>query len=175
MHISEPLFSAAQRGEPDALNTLLVRLQPDIRRYARTQCHTSSALEDVVQEAMILLYRRVNTVRSPTAMAAWLITVVARLCALPVLMFMRGVEELSTIEDSAHFATVAVEDLRIDLVRALESLSAQHREVILLRDMQEMTIREISRALGQTPEAVKSRLHRARLLVREYLAPRSAP
>jgi len=174
MQVSETLFSAAQRGDPVALNMLLVRLQPDIRRYARSQCHKSSALEDVVQEALILLYRWVHTVRSPTAVAAWLITVVARLCALPVLMSMRGVEELSSIEDSAHFATVPVDDLRIDLVRALGSLSAQHREVILLRDMQEMTIREIATALGETPGGVKSRLHRARLLVREYLVPRSA-
>ena len=51
---------------------------------------------------------------------------------LPVLMLMRGVEELKAVEDSSRFATMPVDDLRHDLVRALESLSAPHREVILL-------------------------------------------
>ena len=66
-----------------------------------------------------------------------------------------------------------MEDLRIDLVRALESLPPSYREVILLRDMQEMTIEEIARHLNLTREATKSRLHRARTLVREYLLPRN--
>ena len=74
---------------------------------------------------------------------------------LPVLMLMRGVEELKAVEDSSRFATMPVDDLRHDLVRALESLSAPHREVILLRDMQEMTIGEIARSLNITRAATK--------------------
>ncbi len=174
MQISEPVFSAAQRGDPLALNELLASLHPDIRRYARRQCQRSSAVEDVVQEAMIILYRRVGTVKSAAALGAWLVKTVSRLCMLPVLMLLRGVEELSTLENAARFARMPVDDLRIDLVRALESLSAQHREVILLRDMQEMTLREMADQLQLSPEATKSRLHRARLLVREYLAPKGA-
>jgi RNA polymerase sigma-70 factor (ECF subfamily) len=63
-----------------------------------------------------------------------------------------------------------VEDLRLDVVRAIESLPPTYREVILLRDLQEMTIGEIATALGLTREATKSRLHRARSMVREFLS-----
>ena len=59
--------------------------------------------------------------------------------------------------------------MRVDLVRALESLPAMYREVILLRDMEQLTISEAAAQLGITREACKSRLHRARGLVREYL------
>ena len=170
MQIAQQTFAAAQAGDPAALQQLLVELTPDIRRYARRQCHASSAIEDVVQEALIILYRRVGTIRSAAALGAWLVIVVARLCMLPVLMLMRGVEELKAVEDSSRFATMPVDDLRLDLVRALESLSAPHREVILLRDMQEMTIGEIACSLNITRAATKSRLHRARALVKEYLA-----
>ena len=169
MRIPEQLFAQAQAGDQKSLERLLADLRPNIRRYAVYQCRRSSAVDDVVQEALIILYRRLHTVRSVTSLAAWLLKVVTRLCMLPALMFIKGVEELRSIEDSKRFSRVPVDDLRIDLVRALESLSAPHREVILLRDLEEMTIGEIARALGLTSEATKSRLHRARALVREYL------
>jgi DNA-directed RNA polymerase specialized sigma24 family protein len=56
-------------------------------------------------------------------------------------------------------------------VRALESLPAIYRQVILLRDMEQLTIGEVALGLGITREAAKSRIHRARALVREYLQP----
>lgn len=175
MRIPEQLFAQAQAGDPGSLERLLVDLRPDIRRYAVWQCRRSSAVDDVVQEALIILYRRVHTVRSVTGLAAWLLKVVTRLCMLPALVFIKGVEELQGIEDSKRFSRMPVDDLRIDLVRALESLSAPHREILLLRDLQEMTLAEIAQALGLTIEATKSRLHRARTQVREYLQADSRP
>jgi DNA-directed RNA polymerase specialized sigma24 family protein len=172
MRIHEHVFAAAQAGDPVALESLLTELRPDIRRYASYQCQRSSAVEDVVQEAMLILYRKVGTVRSAAALSAWLVKVVARLCMLPALMFIRGVENLKSVDESAYFARIPTDDLRIDLVRALESLPAPYREVILLRDMQEMTINEMADGLGLTREAVKSRLHRARAMIKEYLLPK---
>jgi RNA polymerase sigma factor (sigma-70 family) len=64
---------------------------------------------------------------------------------------------------------VPADELRIDLVRALESLPLPYRQVMVLRDMQELTMAEIAAELGVTVAAAKSRLHRARALVREYL------
>src|SRR5262247_3746782 len=168
-HVSDDLLVAAQSGDRHALTQLLVALQPDIRRYARRLCHRTSVIEDVVQEALIVVYRRVGTIRSPAALAGWLLTVIARLCMLPALMLMRGVEELSSLEESRELAKVPPDELRIDLVNAIESLSPSHREVLLLRDLEDLTIGEIARRLGVTREAAKSRLRRARTLVREYL------
>lgn len=169
MRISEDLLLAAQAGDDRALSLLLAQVKPDIRRYARRICHSSSLLEDVVQEALVVVYRRVGSVRSPAAFAGWLIKVVSRLCMLPALMLMRGVEELGSIEARGQFAHVPAPDLRMDLIAALESLPGTHREVVLLRDFEEMTIGEISDRIGIGREAVKSRLHRARILLRDYL------
>ena len=163
------LFAAAQAGQPAALERLLRELQPDIRRYARRQCHRSSSIEDVVQEALIVLYRRVGSVRDPLALPGWVLRVVTRLCMLPVLGALRGTEQLGDRDEAAHFARVPVDELRLDLVRALESLPAMYREIVLLRDMEQLTIGEAADRLRLTREAVKSRLHRARALLREYL------
>ena len=165
------VFAQAQAGEPLALERLLRELQPDIRRYARYQCHRSSAIEDVVQEALIVVYRRVGNVRDATALPAWVFRVVARLCLLPTLRLIRGAEELTQRHEARHFARLPQDDLRIDLVRALESLPRMYREVILLRDMEQLTITEVAARLDITREAAKSRIHRARALVREYLRP----
>jgi len=165
------VFAAAQAGEPAALEKMLQVLQPDIRRYARRQCHRSSAIEDVVQEAMLILYRRIASVRDPLALAGWMIKMVTRLCMLPVLGLIRGTEELTERHEAEYFAQRSQDELRIDLARALESLSEVHRQIILLRDMEQLTIGEVAERLGISREATKSRLHRARILVREYLRP----
>lgn len=167
--IEPQVFALAQAGDPQALEQLLRQLQPDIRRYARYQCHRSSAIEDVVQEALIVVYRRVGTVREPRALAGWVSRVVARLCLLPALGLMRLVDAFDDSEEAHRLATLPQDELRHDLARALESLPAIYREVILLRDMEQLTIGETAARLALTPEAVKSRLHRARTLVREYL------
>lgn len=169
MRVAPDLLVLAQAGDPLALQRLLVEVQPDIRRYARRQCHRASALEDVVQEALIVVYRKVGHVRNPAALAGWLFRVVTRLCMLPALMLMRGTEELAGGEQVRHFATIPADDLRIDLARAIESLPSMYREVVLLRDFEELTIAEIASRLDLSVPASKSRLHRARCLLREYL------
>jgi RNA polymerase sigma factor (sigma-70 family) len=60
-------------------------------------------------------------------------------------------------------------DLRLDLTRALERLTTPYREVLILRDVYELTAPEVAAQLGLSLEAVKSRLHRARAQVREQL------
>ena len=167
--VDEQTFRLAQAGDPTAIQTLLIRLQPDVRRYARKQCRSSSAIEEVVQEALLVVYRRIGQVRDLVSLSGWIAKVVLRLCMLPALMLMRGIEDLTEIENTARFAHVPTDELRIDLVHALESLSPHLREVILMRDLQEMTIGEIAHALKATRAAVKARLHRARNLIREYL------
>ena len=68
-----------------------------------------------------------------------------------------------------RFANRSDTDLRIDLAAALESLPAHYLAVVLLRDFEELTTADIAQRLGEQPGAVKSRLHRARELVREYM------
>ncbi len=94
---------------------------------------------------------------------------VTRLCTLPVLALIRGAEELTERHETVYFAQVPNNELRIDVVRALESLPDIYREVILLRDMEQLTIGETADRLRITREACKSRIHRGRALLREYL------
>ncbi len=161
------LMEAARGGDQRALVSLLEAAQPDIRRYARMSCRTADAVDDAVQETLWLLYRRMGALRALNSLSAWLITVVRRQCQrLARKMFHSPGGEAA---DSLRFSERPMHELRIDLAQAIRSLPEHYREVILLRDIEELTIDEIAAALKLTRESVKARLHRARGLIREYL------
>jgi RNA polymerase sigma factor (sigma-70 family) len=169
MDIDSRELVAARAGDPQAMQALLARLRPGIRRYATYQCGRATAIDDVVQETLIIVNRRIGTIHDLGSLAAWLTTVITRLCLLPALRLIRATESLLQAERSVDFSTRPIEGLRVDVGRAIESLSDTHREVILMRDFEELTISEMAARLGLTREATKSRLHRARALLREYL------
>jgi RNA polymerase sigma factor (sigma-70 family) len=167
--VDSTLIDAARLGDPSAIERLLVICQPDVRRYARRSCATS-VIDDAVQEALLILSRHVNQVRRAAALSGWLFAVVRRECR----RLARGALHMDTWEESRLDAWVdgrGNESLRIEIAEAIQSLPPAFREVIVLRDFEELTIGEIALRLDITRAAVKSRLHRARLLTREYLAP----
>jgi RNA polymerase sigma-70 factor (ECF subfamily) len=160
------LIEAARSGDADALVSLIAIAQPDIRRYAARNCRAAD-IDDAVQETLLLLYRRLGTLRAVTSFSAWLFAVARRAC-LRLLRRATGVADASA-DVEMRLAHLAPEDIRIDLSRAIQSLPDHYREVILLRDIEELSIDEIVGVLGLTRESVKARIHRARLMIREYL------
>ena len=170
------LILRAQLGDSDALNHLLLVTASDARRYARRQCQ-SSDIDDAVQEALLIVARKIKALKVAAAFSGWLFTIVKHECdRLARAIFLHESLEEARVE----FYLTAKTDLqlRVELAAAFESLPAHYRRVILMRDFEELTISEISAALGEPPGTVKSRLHRARAMVREYLlgeAPPTAP
>ncbi len=162
-----PLLQAAHLGDPAALDDLLRVCQPDIRRYAQRHCMVSD-VDDAVQEAMLVLARRLASLRSLAAFSGWLFQVVQRECRRLGRYALRY-DSYDEEKLENWLATHTNETLRLELAGALEALPAHYREIILMRDFNEMTISEMAAALMLTPAAVKSRLHRARQLTREYL------
>ena len=156
------LIEAARGGDADALVSLIAAAQPDIRRYA------AADIDDAVQETLLLLYRRLGTLRAVTSFSAWLFAVARRAC-LRLLRRSAGMADTFADDAEMRLAHRAPEDIRIDLSRAIQSLPDHYREVILLRDIEELSIDEIVGVLGLTRESVKARIHRARLMIREYL------
>ena len=168
--MDEALLEAARGGDKEAILSLLTLAQPDIRRYAAQACHTSDDINDAVQEALWVLYRRIGTLRTVTAFSGWLFAIVRRECWRLARRVLGKPVDLEEIENSHLFANRPAQELRIDLARAIESLPEHYRAVVLLRDIEELTIDEIANAIGKTRESTKANLHRARLLLREYLS-----
>ena len=168
------LILAAQTGDPTAIGRLLAMCQADARRYAHKHCQASD-VDDAVQESLLIISRKVKGLQAAAAFSGWLFTVIKRECQK---LARRMFKTDSIDEDLAEHQLLCKtdHDLRIDLAAALESLPAHYLEVVLLRDFEELTIAEIAERLGEQAGAIKSRLHRARELVREYMiGPRAAP
>ncbi|TAN03604.1 MAG: RNA polymerase sigma factor [Rhodanobacteraceae bacterium] len=161
------LIAAAQQGDEAALLRLLETSQPDLRRIAATQCASAADADDAVQESLWLVYRRIGALRTIGSYTAWLFSIVRHECQR-LMRRMRGQVALPE-EDHPLFACYATPDLRIDLAAAIQSLPDKYREAIVLRDFEEYSITEIANALRLTREAVKSRIHRGREMIRDYL------
>jgi RNA polymerase sigma factor (sigma-70 family) len=166
----QSVVQAAMAGDQHAMVSLLTIVQPDVRRFARAQCRTSSDVDDAVQEALWLLYRRIGMLRVAGALSAWLFTVVRHACLRLASSAFHKTLALEDFDNDLKFASVPTADLRIDVAAAISSLPPHYREIVILRDLQEMTIDEIGLLLMLSRESVKARLHRARMLLREYLS-----
>ena len=161
------VLQLAHAGDPAALDALLRLSRPDIRRYAQRHCLVSD-VDDAVQEALLVLSRKLQSVRTLAAFSGWLIQVVKRECRrLGHQAFANDPWDEAAVD--AWAARHSDDALRLDLAAALASLPAAYREIILLRDLEERTIAEIAAQLKLSVPATKSRLHRARTLTREYL------
>lgn len=160
---------AARDGDAAAVAALLSDCQPDLRRFARRTCNTAEDAEDAVQVALWQLYRRIGALRTLATLTSWLFRIVERECFR---LFRRSgrAEPLDALDESQQPWTQAVPiDLRMDLARAIQTLPAAYREVLVLRDIHELSAPEVAAQLGLGLPAVKSRLHRARGMVRARL------
>lgn len=164
----EQLIKCACLGDAHALNLLLLVCQPDIRRFARRTCSTTEDVEDAVQFTLWQLHKKIGTLKTISSFTSWLFRIIERECYC--LFKVRQSKNIETRADIDKLSASSADiDLKIDLTNAIISLPLIYRQVLILRDIQEYSTPEVAEKLGITVEAVKSRLHRARLMVKEKI------
>src|SRR6266403_5514237 len=164
-----------------------------IRPHQRTVYATVFSLlahkedaEDVAQDTFVKALGRLNQFRKESSFGTWLIQIAineARMrnrkqWRIPMLSLTDDKDDAKAyipkdFEDWREIPSTALErvEVRDALVKALGSLARHYREAFVLRDIHELSISETSAILGISPGAVKSRLRRARLMLRDILAP----
>lgn len=167
MTVDTSVLDRARAGEQAAIALLLTRSRPELVRYAHRSCMISD-IDDAVQEAMLVVSRKVGTLRHPRAWSRWIFRIIRRTCHRLARVTLRTDPWDDGVAD-AYLRTKRDDELRLDVAVAIESLPARDREVVVLRDLEGLTIGEIADRLATTRAAVKGRLHRARELTREYL------
>ena len=159
---------AARGGDPGALERVLRRSRQDLRRYAEYHCPVND-VEDAVQDSLFTVSRKLMDLRQLECFASWLFRIVKRECN----RYKRATRMLMQVpitEDIIGPNYPESRGLARDVAQALESLPLHYREIILLRDLEGLTIEELAQQLALTRQAAKARLHRARSLAREFLA-----
>lgn len=164
----EQLIKCPCLGDAHALSQLLLVCQPDIRRFARRTCSTTEDVEDAVQFTLWQLHKKIGTLKTISSFTSWLFRIIERECYR-----LFKVRQSKNIEARADIDKLSASsediDLKIDLTNAIISLPLIYRQVLILRDIQEYSTPEVAEKLGITVEAVKSRLHPARLMVKEKI------
>jgi RNA polymerase sigma factor (sigma-70 family) len=158
---TERVVSAAQQGDPRAIAILLSGSHMHVQRFARTLCATPEDAEDATQEALIVLYRKIGTLRVAAALASWMFQIVRNECIRRSRLALQKPISTATVEPSAEDAALA--HLEIErIVESIGSLPPEQRAVLVLRDVQGLSGAATAQALGLSRAAMKSRLHRGR-------------
>ncbi|WP_323182693.1 RNA polymerase sigma factor [Streptomyces sp. NBC_00094] len=144
-----------------------------MRKFALSLCASPQDAEDAAQEALIILYRKIGTLRATGALASWMFRIVRNECLRQVRLLVSRSDE-ATAEPGASAEPSAEEAVlhRLEVERiaaAVGALPRDQRQVLIMRDVQGLPGRTVAHALGLSTAAMKSRLHRARAALRDAL------
>jgi RNA polymerase sigma factor (sigma-70 family) len=171
---TEQVISAAQRGDTRAIATLLSGSHAHVRRFARTLCATPEDADDAAQEALIVMYRKIGTLRATAALASWMFQIVRNECIRRTRVTLNRLTPVASAAPSAEDAALA--HLEIErIVASVSKLPPEQRAVLVLRDIHGMSGAATAHALGLSRAAMKSRLHRGREALRAGLRASDTP
>ncbi len=178
------LVRQAQRGDEDAFAELVHRHEHRVYSLALGMLHNPADAEDVLQETFISALRGLSTFRGDASFATWLYRIAYNATLMKLRKESPAFSLDETIEgdennmpreltDWSHDPVDAAlnAETRAVMDDAIAALPPAARAVFIMRDVDGLSTEETAAALGISVEAVKVRLHRARLALREHLAP----
>jgi len=182
--LEQRLINAAQRGDLDAFNLLILRYQNLLFGIAFRILHDGDATADAVQEALISAFRKFNTFRGGS-LKSWLARVVVNACydemrhkrrqhSVPLEQFNSAGEEIESgywlvdpsVGPEEHFEAY---ELNLAVQDSLYTLPTMYRTVLILVDIEGLSYEEAAAVAGVPVGTVKSRLARARLQMQKSL------
>ena len=182
----EVLIRRIRDGEGDLFYELIRPYERRVFAAAFAILRNEADAEDAAQEAMLKAFKHIRQFRAESRFSTWLIQITVNEARMR-----RRKEHADIVEpivdrqdeegnyvpcDFADWREIPLETLerkevREKLAEALAALGEKYREVFVLRDMQQLSIEETAKALGISTASVKIRLLRARLMLRDLLAP----
>jgi RNA polymerase sigma-70 factor (ECF subfamily) len=181
---SAELLERARAGDDQALRALLERHQAQVYRFGLKMCRDPEDAKDVLQDTLLAMARSVHGFRGASSLSTWLYTIARRFCIKKRRRSTLAPDTERSLETEAAAEAGAIADpgkrpddavaarqVEHALEQAIAELDPMYREVLVLRDVEGLTAPEVAEVLGIGVQAVKSRLHRARLAVRARVAP----
>jgi len=178
------LLEAARGGDRAALEAFLERHQGRVLRFGRKMCGDAEDAREVTQDTLLAAARSLDRFREASSPSTWLYTIARRFCikrrrrgrfapTAIVSLDADGASPPADVPDPGRNPEQELDNRR--LAAALDDVIADlepgYREVLVLRDVEGLSAAEVAEVTGLGAAAVKSRLHRARVQVRERLSP----
>jgi RNA polymerase sigma-70 factor (ECF subfamily) len=190
------LVERLQCGDAAALEELIERHGSRIYRLVYQITHNEADAEEVVQDVFLAVFRKIRSFEGRAALGSWLYRVATN-AALLKIRGRRADREVPLDSQLPSFladghragdpaylnadwsqtpeAELLSQETRNILSRVIDDLPDQYRAVLVLRDVEGLTNEEVAEAVGESVAAVKSRLHRARMVLREELTRHLGP
>lgn len=181
------LISRIKAGDRSLFYELIQPYQRTVYAAAYSVLGNATDAEDAAQEASLKALTHIGQFRAEAKFSTWLVQITLNEARLRIRKDRKGLysslDEGSQDEDGDYFPvdyadwreipseTLQRKELKDALQRALDRLKPIYREVLVLRDVEHLSIAETAAALDITESSVKTRLLRARLMMRDALAP----
>ena len=169
-----PLVKRARGGDREAFRNLVERHQRRVFNIAFRMLDDREEAADVVQDTFLSVFRHLKNFEGRARFSTWITTIAMNRCR-------------NALRSASRTRTIALEtdppapgganpesetgarEIRRHLERALAQISPEHREVVVLRDIEGLSCQAVAEILGVETGTVKSRLHRARQALRARL------
>jgi len=186
LHDDTALIEGLKKGEESAVGELIDLYHGRIYNLAMSILRNESDAEEIVQDVFMIVYQKIDSFKGDSAFYSW----IYRICVNASLMRLRSRKRTETVslepfmpvftEDGRHAGEVSNWSREVEkrvmnkeigevLRKFIGELSEKYRIVLVLSDVEGLPNEEAANILGLTVPAVKSRLHRARLYLRQRL------
>jgi len=182
----EALVAKCQKGDRNAFDELVLRYQKKVFNITYRMVGNYTEASDLAQEAFVRAYKSIRKFRGQSSFYTWLYTIASNLCRNRLRYLRRQRKSVVSLDDPVQteegVVSRGVADKSLSPMAILErkekgefiqkvinSLDEEHRIVVVLRDIEMLPYDEICRILKVNIGTIKSRLHRARSLLKEKL------
>lgn len=174
------LLARAHAGDEKAMNDLLAKHQSQVYRYGLRMCGNENDASDVLQETLIAAYKNLHSFRGDSKLSTWLYQIARSFCLKQRRRREGEPAQHDSIDEGAARQLpedVSGSDTRTHakqvsevIQAAIGTLPEDYREALVLRDVEGLSAEEAAEVAGIEVGALKSRLHRARLGLKQRLA-----
>ena len=167
------LVSQAQAGDTTAFDELVARRQERVFALAYSMLGSPDDAADVQQETFLRAWNKLKSFRGDSAFSTWLHRITVNLC-LSRKRRRSLVDETVAFDEETHAAhedCIGAADTAMAVAKALAELPARYRALIVLREIEGRPLDEIAQITGGSVASMRTRLCRARKLLREKLRP----
>ncbi|MER6529585.1 sigma-70 family RNA polymerase sigma factor [Streptomyces sp. NPDC001508] len=165
------LVVRCQLGEREAFRELVAMWHPPLCRYVRGMVGSPHLADDLAQEAWVAVVRGLPRLRQPERFAPWLFTIARRTVTDHLRQTYKApetaMEEATTVVADDELSGVLT---TMQIEAGLAALPPLDREVLILFHLEDLPLASCAEVLGVPAGTVKSRLHRARRMLRNHLA-----
>ena len=180
------LVARAVEGDYEAFERIVTRYEDKAYRLAWSMVKDDDLAADVVQDAFLNVYRKLDTFQGNSKFSSWIYRVIVN-AALMKLRKRKRQSEVALdalgptfLDDGHHAVTVSQwsvrgdqaaldQELREHIIAAVDELEPKYQTVFLLKEVEGLSLEEVGAVMDLSVPAVKSRLHRARLFLRATL------